>query len=819
MSASCRDFALALLTCAAALRAQTILSGRVVDENGAPLDSARVRAELEAAGVAETLTNPAGAFRLSLPPGVPYRLLVERTGYYRLEVPALSADGEVTLVLNPQREVFQSVEVGESPSHVDPAQTSREDRLTGTQINSVPYPGTHSLRNAIKLTPGAVQDPSGGIHLHGAAENQTRYLLNGYDITDPVTGRYATLLAVEGVREMSIASARRSPEFGRGSGGTIAIRTDSGTDRLRYTATNFIPGVDTNRGIRLGRWTPRASVSGPLRRGRAWYAQNLYGDYNSTLHPSLPRGQDSNRYWALGDLIHAQVNLTRRNILYADLLGNLERENRAGLSALDPVETTLRRRSYEWMAAVKDTHSWGGASLIEAGFSALRVDHRRTPQGAEPYVFSALGRRGNYFADSRESGSREQFFVNYYPPAFRAAGRHQLQLGADLQRLSYAAAFRRNPYRTLSPAGLLTSETLFLGAGRFRESNVLSSSYLQDQWRPTQGLTLALGLRQDWDRFVGQSVLSPRLALAWTPFRDARTKIAGGYGVLFDASHLAILTRPLDQASVTVPYSPEGLPALPSARVFLAGQNLALPRFGNWSASLERDFGRRLSLRIEWYRKRGRDGFVYAVEPDTALEPLPSVPGGVAVQSFLRLANLRRDFYHELALTLRQSFGEHEWFASYGFSRAVSNAVLDIRVDQVYQAGDNTGRMPWDAPHRFLSWGYLPLPVQRGKWALAYLVDARSGFPFGVVRDTGEFVGPPDSHRFPLNFSLNLHLERRFEFRRRRFALRVGVNNLTGRQNPSSVFNVIGSPRFLQFTGDEGRHVVVRLRFFARGAM
>jgi hypothetical protein len=49
-----------------------------------------------------------------------------------------------------------------------------------------------------------------------------------------------------------------------------------------------------------------------------------------------------------------------------------------------------------------------------------------------------------------------------------------------------------------------------------------------------------------------------------------------------------------------------------------------------------------------------------------------------------------------------------------------------------------------------------------------------------------------------------------------RFAQRGGVNNATNRANPTAVNNVIGAPQFLEFPGDEGRHYVVRIRFFGR---
>jgi len=92
----------------------------------------------------------------------------------------------------------------------------------------------------------------------------------------------------------------------------------------------------------------------------------------------------------------------------------------------------------------------------------------------------------------------------------------------------------------------------------------------------------------------------------------------------------------------------------------------------------------------------------------------------------------------------------------------------------------------------------------------------RSGYPFSIRDQTGLIAGGVDSHRYSYNFDLNLALERMFTFRGYRFALRGGVNNLTNSSNSTAVNNVIGSPQFLQFYGNEGRHFVARIRFFGR---
>ena len=234
-------------------------SGRVVDQNESPVAQARVSLRQGSGKPMETTSSPSGEFRFAVPAAGQYLVSVDRAGYFALKdhaVEITAAGVETLLVLNAQQEVFQSVTVGDMPTPVDPTETDHDQRLSGTEINDVPYPASHSLRNSMRLVPGVVQDATGGLHFHGGAEYQTQYTLDGFDITDPVTGRYNTLVAVEGVRSLDLETARQPAQYGRGSAGSLAIQTDNGTDQFHYTATNFIPGVDDHGGIR----TPNDSV-------------------------------------------------------------------------------------------------------------------------------------------------------------------------------------------------------------------------------------------------------------------------------------------------------------------------------------------------------------------------------------------------------------------------------------------------------------------------------------------------------------------------------------------------------------------------------
>ena len=788
---------------------QSLLTGHVVDENETPVGQARVT--VVAGEVRQATSAPTGVFSVSLPGPGDYLINVQREGFYELrDYPVhVSAASEVTLVLNPIRELFQSVNVSETPSPVDLGQTTHERTLTGTEINNVPYAATHSLRNSMKLIPGVVQDQTGALHFEGAQENQILYTLNGFNIGDPLTGRFDTRLAVEGIRSLDFSSGRYSPEFGKGSAGVLAIHTDTGTDEFHYTATNFVPGLDTHHGAHLGHWTPRLGLSGPIWRGRAWFADNFNADYAQGFINGLPAGQNQRTGWGGSNLLHTQVHVTPSNILFADFLVNLNVQNRTGLGPLDPVSTTTTERAREYFLGIKDQMYFGRGWVVELGYAHNYFLTRQIPQGDTIYIQSPNGRSGNYFIDSAQQTTRDQFLADAFLPAFHFAGAHQIKVGLDLDRLLYTADFHRTGFEQIGLAGDVLSKTTFQGSGAFERPNLEASSYLVDTWRLRSNLQADLGLRQDWDKLVGEVTLSPRVSLAYSPFASRTTRISGGYAITYDATNLSLFSQPLDQQPVTVRYNPDStIPGPPVVTAFVIDNpHLRAPRAVNWSASVDHQFSHRINASVNYLWRRTRDGLTYV----GGLDAVSTAPEGI-----FHLTNLRRDAYHSTSVIVRQTVaGQYEWMVSYTRSSATSNAVLNLSVDQTMQVLNNFGPMPWDSPNRFLATAYLPVPRFKD-WAIAVLADTRSGFPFSVVDETGLVVGPADSHRYPSNFDLNLHLERRFRFHGYRFALRGGFNNILDHLNPAAVNNVIGSPQYLHFSGAEGRHFVLRIRFFGR---
>jgi len=813
--------ALWLIAVSTAGASDPALSGQIRDENDAPVAGARVSIRLAAGGAGaaqETQSDPAGAYSLNVPVPGDYLVNVQRQGYYELkDVPAhIETTQELMLVINSVREVFQSVNVNEQPSPIDITQTQNQERLTGTEVNDILYPNSHSLRDSMKLMPGVVQDRGGGLHFNGSSENQVQYELNGFNITDPITAQFHTTLAVEGIRSLEYSSGRYSPEYDKGTAGVLAINTESGTDAFHYTATDFIPGLQLQQGVRLGNWYPRLGISGPIVRGRAWFSDTFDSQYTTTLVTGLPSGQNTRNGWAGNNLLHTQINLTPRNILFADFLFNIDNESRVGLGALDPVSTTQNLHTREYFGSLKDQFYFGGRSLIEVGYAHNAFSTTVAPQGSNLYVYSPQGRSGNYFVNSTQTSSRDQWLAHGYAPEFHLAGTHQIHTGLDADLKRYDGDFHRTGYELIGLSGQILSQTNFVGPGSFGVRDTEIASWVQDTWRLSKRFQINAGLREDWDELVSSLGWSPRIAFSWAPFRDGHTRIAGGYSLTHDEVPLDPFGRVLDQSAVTTVYNANGTPAGPPVpSSFVPGPGLKLPVASNWSLSVDHEISARVSASVKYLRRRGTDGFNFlnTLAPDAPPSVLP-LPNGSS-PGIYQLASLRRDNFDSAQFTVRQSFsGQYEWMASYTRSSAQSNAVLDPNVLEPLQVLANLVPMPWDSPNRFLGWVYAPLPWK--SWSIVALVDARTGFPFSIQQPTGVISGAVNSYRFPFNFDLNLAIERMVTIRGYRFALRGGVDNLTAHKNPSAVDNVIGSPAFLQFLGDEGRHFVVRIRFFGR---
>jgi hypothetical protein len=167
-----------------------------------------------------------------------------------------------------------------------------------------------------------------------------------------------------------------------------------GDDHWRFSGTNFIPGITSQDGFQINKWTPRIDTSGPLVKGRAWFHNAFDTFYDLNIISGLPHGQNESRSISTRNLSRFQVNITPANILTGSFLVNYGDDNRHGLSIFDPIETTVDNRHNLFVSTIKDQHYLGGGALVEVGFADSRGLVRQSPMGDQIFQILPFGQRG-----------------------------------------------------------------------------------------------------------------------------------------------------------------------------------------------------------------------------------------------------------------------------------------------------------------------------------------------------------------------------------------------------------------------------------------
>jgi len=799
------------------LLSQVLVNGNVSNGSKEPVGSARVKLEAPGPGPAiETTPNREGGFYLNLSQSGEYLLSATAPGFHEISrnpVQLVTGTNFVSVELTAVQPLKATIEVyperNLSVEHIASSQT-----LNGDQITSIPATRSGFLQNMIAVMPGVVKDRTGNLHFHGSPSEEINWLLDGLNVADPASGRLEADLSVEAVKSLDLFSGRYSVEFGKGSGGTMLINSATGDNAFKLRTTNFIPGLEQNKGLTLSSWRPKLSLSGPIKMDRIWFFNGSDLNLKQNIIAELPKGQDRGLDWAASNLLRIQANLSPSHVLSSDALLNYFVAPRSGLSTLDPVETTLNRRACRYFVGFKDQVALSSNIVLELGYGAYRSTLRDVPQGQAVYQVTPSGRKGNFPVAARRAGRRDQWRASAFLPSFNWVGSHQFTLGMDLSYSRYSQHVQRTGYEYYRVDGSRAYSVSFSGNGKSSKSNLESAAYLQDRWAIRPWLLAEAGIRWDKDRVVSGQIFTPRFSFSVVPPRLERTKFSAGFGLVPATTYLRLFARDLDQYSISTRFGRDGKTTVagPTATVFVINKDLIkIPKATNLSIGVEQSLTGGFSLQAGYLRKRTHNGYTFV--PSLNLGSTSDnvrLPAGQAGTVLYELRNLKRDRYDSVEICLSNGFlKKYDWTVSYTRSRAYSNAALDISVDDPIVFSETAGRLPWDTPNRLLSWGLLPITKRN---TLAYFLEWHDGFPFSVNDDEGRAIGKPNSWTFPRYFSLNLHYERKAFLLGNQWAVRVGVDNVTNRGNFTLVNNNISSLDFLQLYGRQPRKFVLRIQ-------
>jgi Carboxypeptidase regulatory-like domain len=798
-------------------------SGLVLDENAVPVSAAQLKLEDSSSHIYRAESDGAGRFTLKNLPAGDYKLEVRKEGFFLIANRALTLQpgpNELALTLNHSEEVHEQVQVTAPANQIDPQDTTQRDTLTSRDILNIPVPSPHVLAESLVALPEIMQDNANNLHIAGARSGETQYLLDGFEIGDPVNNTLTSRFNVDATRAAEVQTSNFGANYAHAGANILSFDTPDGDDRWRFGTTNPFPGINIQEGAHLGNWYPRFTFSGPIRRGRFWFSDSISIQHTFAVVKQQPAGANTWEEWAGDNLLRLQYNITPRHILHATLLYNRARDSNDGLDALDPVSTTVTGNQQRFFAAVKD-QVWLADTLFDFGVAADTGTLDFIPQGAQPLVLLINGSTGNYFQRLHQQGRRYQATAGMPAATRHWHGTHQLAAGTNVAAVTYSLTAQRtevqalqafedgvstNPACTTPIPGCLVRTSTFTGSANPYLSNTQAGAYAQDTWSLSKFLVLQAGVRTDWDRFTQSAMAEPRASANFLPFGDDTSKITLGWGIYNAPLNLSLIGQALDQRQIDTFFDNSGNVVSPSpvvSQFALPASGLHQPRFTTSSVGWQQKVAHSTLLTLSLLARNGYHGFAF-------VDQQPTQPGG----TFL-LEDTRKDRYRSATATVRHVFSEStEVYGAYTRSIARSNEVLNPALGSIFYAAQQSAPEAWDAPNRFLSWGWFPTHI----WAiqLSYFFEYRTGYPFSVINLDQQLVGPANSARFPAYASLNLALEKKFGFRGYLWAARVEAVNALNRQNPDTVVDNIDAPNFRAFSGGQGRAFTLRVRFIGR---
>ena len=802
-------------------------TGLVLDENGVPVPAAQLKLEDSSARVYRTETDGAGRFTLKNLPADDYKLDVRKEGFFVIANRAVALQpgpNEINLTLNHAEEVHEHVQVTAPANQIDPLDTAQRNTLTARDIRDIPVPSPHILAQSLTALPEITQDNTNNLHIAGARSGETQYLLDGFEIGDPVNGQLTSRFNVDATRAAEVQTGSFGATYPHSGASILSFETPDGDDRWRFGTTNPAPGINVQEGVHLGDWYPRFTFSGPIQRGRFWFSNSISLQNSFAVVKQQPSGANTWESWGGDNLLRLQYNITPKQILHASLLYNYARGTNLGLDALDPVSTTVTGDEHRYFASLKD-QVWLADTLFDFGIAADESILDFIPQGTQPDVLLVNGSTGNYFQRLHQLGRLLQAVAGMPAATRHWHGTHQLAAGANVAALTYSLSAQRTEIQALqaflggpqtgapcvSPIpGCLVRSSTFAGPAAPQVSNTQAGGYFQDTWSFSKHFVFQGGLRTDWDRFTQSAMAGPRVSANILPFGDDTSKISFGWGIYNAPLNLSLIGQTLDQRQIDTFYNSAvvapGPPVVTSTVVSqfsLPASGLQQPRFNISSATWQQKFAHNTLLTLNVLARNGSHGFAY-------VDQQPTQPGGI----FL-LQDTRKDRYRSATTSVLHVFSENtQVYAAYTRSIANSNQVLNPALGSIFYVAQQPGPVPWDAPNRVVTWGWAPTHI----WGiqLSYFFEYRTGFPYSVINLEQQIVGPPNSSRFPAYASLNLGIEKKFGFRGYLWGVRVEAVNAFNRQNPDTVVNNIDAPNFGAFSGGQGRAFTLRVRFIGR---
>ncbi|MEC8278347.1 MAG: TonB-dependent receptor, partial [Myxococcota bacterium] len=547
------------------------IKGVVVDDGGLPVPGVVVTVTSDnLMGERQGQSDANGQYIINeLPPGS-YKLVASRPGFSKYVRPTvvvrIGQNAIINIIMNVD-EAGAEIVVEESRNVIDTESGNQGSVLTKEFLQRIP--AGRSYQAAAQLAAGV----TGGANpnIAGASSNENTYMVDGINITDPVTGTFSLNFNFDAIEQLQVLTSAYDPEYGQNLGGSINIVTDSGGNTLQFNLySEYQNGVwgpkrdevwaadgtqlaPTDFDSRFDSMSLSALVSGPIVRDRVWFIASY--QYSRTLIArsgiDLPRDFDG--HYVLGKLTYspnashrftwlAQTNPTTidntdqvTRFIYPEAQG---RQAQGGwlnglkwewyISPEQYLETQATiNKIYLERSSVPCTHN------KELGYNPCNFDEFENSidfTTVARYGISNAFDSGNYPLYDFDDRWRAVFSTKYSLLQLNFLGTHDIKTGIQTDILSWDKVFGLTGnmrYYDLNELAY-NPDTYknyywveYSGPLNYQTTSNQISAFIQDVYKPISNLTFRYGTRYDrsifrndvGDRIIDVGIIQPRVSI------------------------------------------------------------------------------------------------------------------------------------------------------------------------------------------------------------------------------------------------------------------------------------------------------------------
>ena len=766
----------------------------------------------------QTVSDEEGRYNFTGLTAGDYTVSVELQGFKKYEqktIVQIEATVELNILLQPIA-LSETVTVTEDKTDAGRTESTTAGVITSTTLRDAPLID-QKFQDALPLLPGVVRGPDGNLNIKGTRPNQSGILVSSLNVTDPVTGSPAIELPLEAVETVQVYSNPYSAEYGKFTGAVTTIETRAGSNDWRYLVSGVLPRPRWRDGklFGIGAVTPRIAVGGPISKNKLFFFQSLEYRFVRTNVPSLENLEESQRdiqresFDSFSRVDYVASSIHRFTVSLSVFPQKLDFFN---LNTFNPADTTANFHQRGWFLALNEQAAFKSGALLQSSFSVKQFDGDIFANSAAPYRITPDRNFGGWFDRQHRESRRYEWLEVYHFVPRRWRGSHAFKTGLNFSHTTFKGSDISRPVNVVRADGTTSQLIEFVGDSALRRGQNEYSAFVQDKWALNGRVTIDLGLRFDRDQIGAKNNFAPRFGFALLPTDSERTVVRGGMGLFYDKIPLNVGAFEQYQSLSVTTFAPDGVTVVDGSRLFrntAPGDGLRNPYSLAANVQLDHQLTERLLLRVGYEERHTRHDFF--VEPITHQD---------LTSGALLLQDSGRSRYREFQTLARLRFQEgRNIFLSY----VRSEARGDLNDFNTYFGNlrhpvirpNEFGKQQFDAPNRLLFWGDFALPKDI---VATPVFEWRSGFPFSLLDEDQNFVGPRNAGgRFPKLMTLDLLVTKglRIPFRGKKYKGRVGLTifNITNHWNPRDVQNNLASPQFGTFYNSPDRGFRTKFEF------